>query len=181
VALVDAVLALVPQTSALTDLHRPLTQLCTMLDGVGGALRLSYHEIEDATDLLAALLSRPGPKPEPWQSRQIGTLDDVSWALRDGRLRRRPVRDAVQVGAEMLLLVDDLPVRLSPIGETIWRACARPITPAALVVAVVAEHGHHPAADAWVRDAVDALVEARVLAAAPPVPADALLAAEEQR
>jgi hypothetical protein len=181
VALADALLALVPQTSALTELDRPLTQLCAMLDRIGGACRLHYREIEHATDDLAALLDHPRPEPEPWHPVEIGRSDDVAWALRDGRLRRRPVRDAVQIGAEVVLLVDDRPVRLSPIGATIWRACARPMTRAALADVVVTEHGPHPDADAWVHQAIDALVDARVLAGAPPVAAEGLLAAEEQR
>jgi hypothetical protein len=181
VALADALLALVPQTSALTDLQRPLVLLCATLDRVGGAWRLHYGEIEHAADHLAALLDPASPHPEPWHPVETGRGDDVAWALRDGRLRRRPVRDGVRVGAEVVLLVDDRPVRLSPIGATIWRACARPMTLAALVDVVLAEHGDHPDAEAWVHQAVDALVDARVLAAAPPVPAEALLAAEEQR
>ena len=46
------------------------------------------------------------------------------WGLMDGRIRRAPYRDALLVGDDLLLFIDQSPVRVQGIGITIWFAAA---------------------------------------------------------
>ena len=48
----DAIEALVPHTSHLVDLHHPLHRLAALLEGVGGARRVTYSEAADLAPLL---------------------------------------------------------------------------------------------------------------------------------
>jgi hypothetical protein len=51
-ATLDGIEALVPHTSHLTDLERPLHRLATLLEGLGGARRVTYTEAADLAPLL---------------------------------------------------------------------------------------------------------------------------------
>lgn len=52
----DAVMALLPETSAITRLARPLHLLADLLERTHGALRLTYREAHDLVDLVAQLI-----------------------------------------------------------------------------------------------------------------------------
>lgn len=165
VPLVDAVLQMRGLTASLHSLDRPLQRLCAVAEACGGVLRLIYRDIDEADAMLTDLLSRTKPRSEAWQdpgNRPVPE-DSAAWGLMDGRVRRRPYVDAVQIDDEVLLLIDDGAVRLTGIGSTIWRrACAAPDV-SKLVRSLVAEHGPHPDAERLVRDALATLTNARVL------------------
>ena len=55
VPLVDAVLALIPDTSSQAAVVQPLQSLCRLIDSVGGVFRVSYSEAADLKDSLAPL------------------------------------------------------------------------------------------------------------------------------
>lgn len=163
--LIDALLALIPHTSALTRLDRPLQRLCRLIDQCGAVQRLTYAEVSDAHDHLARLLGR-----EP------GVSSGTSWAAlapdgrpletgehQPGRLRRRPCVDAVRIGDEGVVLVDQTPIRLGPLGLTLWLAAEGAPTLRELLGSAVREHGEHPEASALVEDALRRLVDSGVL------------------
>ncbi len=163
--LTEALLALIPHTSAFTRLDRPLHRLCRLIDQCGAVQRLTYAEVADAHDHLARLLGR-----EP------GVSSGTSWAAlapdgrpsetdedQPGRLRRRPWVDAVRIGDEGVVLVDQTPIRLGPLGLTLWLAAEGAPTLRELLGSAVREHGEHPEASALVEDALRRLVDSGVL------------------
>jgi hypothetical protein len=58
-ATLDGVVALVPQTSHLTDLPRPLRRLAELCESVGGVHRVRYREATDLEALWERLLGAP--------------------------------------------------------------------------------------------------------------------------
>jgi hypothetical protein len=169
-------MALVPNTSSITAFDEPLQTLCRFIEACGGVFRLDYAEIADATDLLADLLATPPSPVAPWTADpRPGVPHDARWGLRDGKVRRRPVQDAVHLGDEVLLMVDDCPVRLAGIGSTLWRAAPDATNLDDLHRAAVAAHGDHPDARHLVDAAVRELVDNKVFGCYPPVAVDGVL------
>ncbi len=81
VGLVEALAALVPQTSALLDLADPLDVLAAAATAGGGPWRLRYAEVAECGDLASRLLGPPDPSAEP-----------VTWTTEAGD---EPVTDEV--------------------------------------------------------------------------------------
>jgi len=157
----DALVELIPQTSAFLQLDRPLVRLCELLDHCGGAYRLSYSDASQAA----------GPLAEPGKA---GDQRAASWAplsspvaatsVTRGCYRSAPITDGVEVaGGEAILMARSRPVRLGPVGLTIWKRAAVPASFEDLLNAAVSEHGVHPAAPTMVADAVRTMVAAGVL------------------
>lgn len=55
----DAVLALVPQTSHLPELERPLQRLAALCESLGGVHRVTYRDAADLADWVDELLGEP--------------------------------------------------------------------------------------------------------------------------
>jgi len=173
--LLDGLLELIPQTSALPAMQRPLRSLAATLHAAGGVWRLRYRDVADAAPLLReALRSHPADpsriwEPAPSREDRAGRPVDADAAGQPAqlsgasRVARAPYLDAVGVDDEVLVLVERRPARLSGLGSTIWQHSARPATVAELTRWCVAEHGDHPGAGQLVTDAVSALVEHTVL------------------
>ncbi|WP_446666169.1 hypothetical protein [Flexivirga sp. B27] len=177
VPLLDGLISLIPQTSALPAMPRPLQTLAGAVRRAGGVWRLRYHDVEDATDLLRdAVLadpvepsdvtafpapvdrsSRPHPADEA-ASEETAPDDHEPQVADDSRVVRAPYLDAIGVDAEVLVLIDTRPVRLSGLGATIWTGSAQATSVAELTARCVAEHGEHPQAGDLVRDAVRELL-----------------------
>ena len=64
-----------PQSSALPSLDRPLDRLARVLATGHGPYRLSYRDIDDCVDLVSGLAHAPDDGPSP---------DDVTWTWFDG-------------------------------------------------------------------------------------------------
>lgn len=165
VPLLDAILALLPQTSGLPSLDRPLQQLCETIDRCGGVYRLTYSEIGRAGNLLRDLLASELGAVEEWSSTSSNSTlkTEVPAESLVGGFRRSAVLDGVQVGNEALLLLGSLPVRLRGIGLTIWRESHPSADLTQLVEAAIREHGPHPAADANVDRAIKQMLDSGVL------------------
>lgn len=163
--LLDALVDLIPQTSALPSLPRPLQRLADALAACGGAYRLFYSEIDDAEPLLAALLARPSEAIEPTDTYDTVTPPETGPRLpmRDGRWAVVPWQDAVVVDDEALLLIGGVPMRLGGIGLTVWQSFVAGVDPAELAAHVVLAHGDHPDAEQLVRAAQQALLDAGAL------------------
>ncbi len=130
---------------------------------------MSYSEIGRAGSVLADLLAAGAPAAERWSAIAPASAPDHDHDPAGPTLTGGPsfvtgeVRDAVEVGEEVLLLRKTVPVRLSAIGATIWREAQRGADLAALVEAAVREHGPHPDAETLVEEAVGAMVAEGVL------------------
>lgn len=158
----DAVLELVQQTSALARVPQALHRLCGLVARCGIA-RLTYSDARTLGPVLGGLLRAEVP-PVEWGSLTVGRGDTDSGAA----YSQAEVIDAVRIGDEgLLLLVDGTPVRLSPLGVTLWERCAAGASPEELLSAAVAKHGHHPEAGYLVSSMADEMVRAGVFRAHP--------------
>lgn len=167
VAPMDALLELIPQTSALPSLERPLQRLVELLAQTGGAGRLRYREIDAAGDLLAEALAASAPVDLGARAHPpVAQPDDLYGEVAaepggdiraDAVLIRGAYVDAVEIEGEVLVLVGATPVRLSGLGASLWLASAEPQSLGDLVEVCRVEHGEHPDAESLVRDAVQSL------------------------
>ena len=181
VGLIDAMMALIPHTSSLTALDRPLTALAQLITDLGGARTLYYREIEETGGLIGDVLQLDSTTPVEFTS-MSGSVDDQSTTTADDdpvdrpdtledrrQVGRAPFDDAIVADDEVLLLAGSTPLRLTALGATIWLAAAKPITLIDLVDVCQAAHGEHPQALELVRSAIGELIDvgALVLGRAP--------------
>ena len=169
--LVDAMLAVVAQSSSLPLLERPLHRLAELASASGGPYVLRYREIGDCLDLVSALLeSGFGGAPAPWTSTPGSPLvqDPPLPPLPTGaRVQRAPWVDAVHGQGGSVVLLGHTQVRLGPVGEAVWQRALEPATTAQATAAVVEVLGAHPDADALVEQGVAAMLESGVLRVSP--------------
>ena len=170
VPLVEAVLALIPDTSSQAAVVRPLQSLCELIDSVGGVFRVSYSEAADLTDSLAPLFLRdpvePSDASREWSPALIqrGTdpagqsIEQPAEHIPDGWLRRSDVVDAVEIGEDLLVLTETELTRLSGIGPIIWQTAQRPVSMETLVGRIEAVHGLPEGYEELLDAAVDGLV-----------------------
>lgn len=188
VPLMDGLLELIPQTSALPAMRRPLQTLAGALQRAGGVWRLRYREVEETATLLRDALrsrtpdpsrvvafepaddrsSRPTPEPteptQPTDSDQTSAASDEVPDLPDTTcVIRAPYVDAVGIEDEIVVLVGSRPARLSGLGATLWIHAAASESITRLTELCVAEHGDHPQAADLVRDAIRDLLQHSVL------------------
>ena len=174
--LVDALVAVIPESSSLTMVERPLQRLAEAASRSGGPYVLRYGEIGDCVDLVADLLdpegawSRAAPRttwtttpPPPDPVRTAGVTGEGIDDLGGERLVRCPWRDVVHGEDGTLLLIGERPVRLGPVGEVLWHRAERPSSRTEAVEAVVGELGPHPDAAAIVAEGVASLLDSGVL------------------
>jgi hypothetical protein len=155
--LLDAMLELIPQTSALPALERPLQRLAEALDRTGGAFRLRYVEAPDTTALISDLVTSSLATSSTWTA--VGEPPTTPpLIMKDGAWAASRWQDAIRVDDEVLLLVDGIPMRLGGIGVAIWDAVRMGATEAEFVSAVTRVHGAHPDAGRLVAEAVEALL-----------------------
>jgi len=175
----DAMVALIPQTSALPSLLRPLQQLADALAACGGAYRLTYGEIDEAEQLLTALMARPAEPSEAYAA-VISPEAAGRLAMKDGRWGVVPWQDALVVDDEALVLIREIPMRLAGIGLTVWRAIAAGVDQWDFTAHVVAAHGTHPDAEHLVHEALQALLNAGAVAHRIPKTVAQVMAGESQ-
>ncbi|HET7762435.1 MAG TPA: hypothetical protein VFL46_08755 [Phycicoccus sp.] len=166
IGLVEAATLVLPQTSALPSLDRPLDRLAGVLAAGHGPWRLRYAEIGDCADLVAGLAAGHAPG---------GTPGGVAWEWVDGRgrpdpgpssaaalgpesvVRRAAFDDALVSDGSVLVLRDRVPTTLPGLAATLWRRLERPTRVPALVETATAALGPHPDAEAIVLDTVRVL------------------------
>ncbi|MFC7485339.1 hypothetical protein ACOCJ7_02350 [Knoellia sp. CPCC 206453] len=159
--LIDALLAVIAQSSSLPLLDRPLHRLAELASGSGGPYLLRYNEIGDCKGLLATLFDADAEvQRHPWTSEPFSPIPPKGT---DRPIVRAPWRDAVHGEGGTLVLVDETPVRLGPVGEILWRIAAAPVSTDEAYAAVVADLGPHPDADRAVDDGIAQLVELGLL------------------
>jgi hypothetical protein len=165
IGLVEAMQVVLPQTSALPSLDRPLDRLARALTAGHGPYRLVYRDIEDCLGLVSNLAHARDLAP-----------DAVTWTWFDGTghqgdptpvpddlglatvVCRTAFRDAVLSDGVALVLRELRPVTLPGLAATLWLAAERPCPVSDLLVAATAELGPHPGAVSIVLDTVRALI-----------------------
>ncbi|NLI18438.1 MAG: hypothetical protein GX427_06450 [Actinomycetales bacterium] len=166
--LLEGVLALLPQSSALARLPAPLQELCRLVERCG-AWRLTYSEADGVAPLVRGLLGTPYEPSERWEpiGDERGTAAGASpraGAAPGGATHRwGEHRDAVRIGEEGVVLVGLTALRLGPLGLTLWERCGSGATIEELEETAVAAHGPSPEAHGQVRAAVAAMVGAGLL------------------
>ncbi|MGX1159821.1 hypothetical protein FBY31_1816 [Arthrobacter sp. SLBN-100] len=143
VPLADAVLALIPDSSSQGDMEEPLQSLCRLIDSVGGVWKVTYSEAADLPAALEPLFrtqleKQPGTEPE-WEARAAEGARPA--LIPYGCIRRAAPKDAVAIGNELLVMLDNEIVRLSGIGPAIWEASANPVPVHQLAEEVGKAHG----------------------------------------
>lgn len=172
VPFMDALLELIPQTSALATLPDPVQFMSRTIDRCGGVLRLTYGEMDERVlSLLSVLQDRHVEAGNRWhavvphQPRSDGLTSRRSSSVDDTKLFHGSVLDGVATDSEALFLVGHVPVRLGEIGLAIWEAARDGIVPSEIVSTIERKYGAHPDAPRIVRMAVDQMVEAALLVA----------------
>jgi hypothetical protein len=185
VPLIDGLLAVIAQSSALPLVERPLHRLAGLISGSGGPFVLRYREIGDCVDIVRDLLegstdrerapwtSTPGASlsPDsrvshgsgPRETRESGGIGTGARVERVERVERAPWVDAVHGEEGTLVLVGESQVRLGPVGEVVWGRADRPLTVAEAQAAVVQALGQHPDAERVVTEGVAAMLASGVL------------------
>ncbi len=167
VALLDGILALIPQLSYLTRMPTPLLSLVRLAQACGGIHRLTYLDIEQCAGELRGLTA--ASPIEPADVEHLGSLPNgeellpAEVAAQCGKISRGAFLDAVRIDDELLLLVADHPIRCSGLGATVWQATPTPRTEEELVAICVELHGAHPDAAHLVRTAIEQLCAHDVL------------------
>ncbi|GAB5077205.1 PqqD family protein [Arthrobacter sp. AD-310] len=163
VPLADAVLALIPDSSSQGELEAPLQSLCHLIESVGGVWQVTYSEAADLPTALEPLFQRQATTPgqdSAWEARAAGNNAEP---VVEGWIRRVAAKDAVAVGSDLLIMLDNEIVRLTGIGPAIWEACAGPVPPERLAEEVTKVHGAPEGYRAAVVRAVEQLLAKFVL------------------
>ncbi|MEI2776600.1 MAG: hypothetical protein V9G19_11675 [Tetrasphaera sp.] len=171
VALVDALVAVIPQSSSLPAQAAPFSALVGVLTAGAGVHVLHYGEIDEAAPLLLEVLGQvargDSSAPELELVGPDAAYEGQAWVSEPGVtelsitpelvVTRGAWVDAVRVADEVLVLNGPGPMRLMGLGSTLWLAADRPRTVAELAAAVLAAHGPHPEADRIIGESVAAL------------------------
>lgn len=153
VGLLDGIVEVAQQVSALAKLPEPLQALSRTVDHCHGIHRLSYDDIGSTAGVLADLVAAaPRHEPEPWQAWHPPARPE-HWT------------DAIRVGEEALVLLDTVPVRLGPLGRTTVEILLGGGEEADVLATTTERYGPHPEAPALVAAAVAAVHEAGLLPA----------------
>lgn len=153
VALIDGIIEAAQQISALAQLRDPLQVLCRTAERCHGIFRLSYADIDATAGVLGALVAAPPEREaEPW----------VPWHPPG---RPEHWTDAVRVGAEALVLLGPVPVRLGPVGCTALEVLLRDGDETDVLAATTDLYGPHPQAATLVAAAIATIRDTGLLPA----------------
>lgn len=151
VPLLEGLRQLLPQTSALTALGRPLLTLARLVCSAGGVHRLVYDDIADAGPLLVALAGTARASVPASAVR-----DDLHPAAGE------EVVDAVGLGEETLVLHTGGQHHLGPLASLIWRSFPEHGA-AELTELALAALGPHPDAGRIVSETLGSLTDLGLL------------------
>lgn len=161
--LTDALEYLVPQTSSLYLLDRPLQTLCSMAARSGGPFIIRYAEAESLPDLLTDWLeSYPdAPAQESWHALPATGVDEE--AERGEHYQRLAATDALEVEGGIALLLNRELFVLTGIGASIWEAAAEPVAFDELLASLEQTHGTHEDAPDLLQQALNELLSRGII------------------
>lgn len=153
----DAVLALIPQTSALPSLHRPLARVAALLRHVGGVQALDYRDIEDAAALLRRRLRGPAERnlaaertrvidptgAQRWSEESAPTAAPKVPHARTTDWVRGPFTQALHSADRVIVLAGAEPFSLDGVGATLWLFADEPRSVTDLVVSAIEQLARH--------------------------------------
>lgn len=172
VPLIDGLIELIPQTSALPRMRQPLRRLADLVASLGGPWRLDYCEIGEATDLVRTALTsrRPPlgfvhhPPPATGDADRSEAKDDAATGAR--ALHRGDYLDAIEHDGRVLLLRGNQPIVLDGLGALAWlHAATEDFDRHDLLALACESFGDHPDAEHLVDEAVGELLDHGVLRA----------------
>lgn len=154
----SAIAAVTAEVSHLRALENPMQRLAAACSAGGGAVRVSYREVDDLAVVLDELFAERS-SASTWHAVDTAVATDAA-SQASGTVRRRPAIDAISDQAGLAIFSDGVVRVLAGIGPVLWAAAGRMQTIPELTSAVVAEVGEPDgaSAEAAVRAAVDELV-----------------------
>lgn len=156
--LAHALNQIIPQISSLPHLDRGLVQLCQQIDSLGGVIRLHYSEASELIHVVTELLASQRPHQiGVWSALDIGITGTEAQGA--GYYRRVQVKDAILLGEEAAILMNEEYFVLSGIGPSIWKSLASWKSSSQLLDEIVAEHGRPPGAELMLDAQLGVLVE----------------------
>ncbi len=178
VSLTDAVAALVPQTSHLSEMERPLRTLVETVVSTGGVRRVVYSEASTLPALIEDML-RPDESDAPalmdvpslsqydcgCSSSSSAEPVDSQTATPSGVYQRATYSDALMIDDTLVVMASGSVVVLAGVGPSLWFA-ADGLTEDELRETVLQEFPDPPAGvdvDAVIADAVHGMEHANIL------------------
>ena len=166
--LIDGLVDLLPQTSALPRITHPLRTLASAVARVGGPLRLEYSEIEESIELLREALGSTAPEVEfvhlPPTAELFTDETVAAQPVTDPRVvQRSPYLDAVEADGRVMLLLGTQSVVLDGVGALLWRHAEQPTRIEDLLQRCREEFGPHPDDTQIVNSSVEQLISHSVL------------------
>ena len=160
-SVLDAMEMVVPETSSLSKLPRPLHLLAALFERVGGVTLIEYGEAEDIVGWCRDSLGFDAPSSS--QSSESPGFDEPAPLAGSGVAGSTNVVDQYVNGAESVVLLEDTLLRLGPIATSIVQQWPLPV--AELAAALGAEFGAPEGIDlvAAVEEQLDTLAEHKVL------------------
>ena len=129
VALADALLEIVQQTSGLVRTENGIDRLIELIQHCGGAVELVYTEIAETLPLLQSLMSGQLQLPVENVDIQSEQADSVEISTDNECLSRMAGSAGYLVDERMLLTVEDRLIEISPFAADIWIELKNPLTP----------------------------------------------------
>ncbi|TQJ59902.1 hypothetical protein FBY30_2159 [Arthrobacter sp. SLBN-83] len=161
VPLGNALLALVPESSSQAEVVDPLQSLCRLIESVGGVWRMTYSEAADLPSAVEPLFRLQGATQTEWVPAAARSIQQAQIPV--GCIQRITPTDAVSIGGDLLVMLDNQIVRLSGIGPAVWEACANPVSLDGITKYVGSVHGKPEGYREAVAGAVEQLVAKSIL------------------
>lgn len=154
--LLEGLLAIIPQISALAHLEDALTLLADVVEQCGGLAKITYGDADQLAEVVRHILAVP-PVRSGFRSHAF------RGAAEGAGIVRAEYNDALELDGRVLVLKGSLCALLQGIGALVWLAADQPITPSDLRAEIIAEVGDHPEAGRLIQETVDELVSLGVL------------------
>ncbi|MGN7147487.1 PqqD family protein [Arthrobacter sp. SAFR-179] len=161
VPLADAILALIPESSSQAEFVDPLQSLCRLIESVGGVWQVTYSEAADLPAVLEPLFRLQPLSGTEWEAAAPTVAQREP--IPAGSIQRRAPKDAVKIGGDLLVMLDNEIVRLSGIGPALWEACSGPTGLGQVTEHIAKLHGEPEGYRAAVAIAVEQLIAKSVL------------------
>lgn len=142
---------LAPQTSYLSDMPAPLRLIADLLEATGGAVQVSYREVETLDAVVDGFLAAARFPADPYTGRASAVIEEPTPSATVGGYERTPVVDTLDLGDGRLAVLrrSEAGSRLhilDGIGPVVW-ATAPGRTIGEITDQVVAVHGSPEGAD----------------------------------
>ncbi len=157
VGLEEALGRIIEQTSYLGSLPGALQRLEALVRVSGGVHVIRYHHAADLVEPVSDLLRRPAAHLPPAEIHAAVAPASAPGHIAPGSYTRTHIDDWIEVGGEVIVLVDGKVSRFSPLGSVLWAALHTPVSLDGLIAH--AETAFGPAPDDSARNTVQAVLD----------------------